>query len=305
MEHDSMPNSADPVLTGDAVRKGLFALGRFLADGRAGTSGTDASEADFGDFSDGLADTLAFLSVKETAGLVSVLTDEKLTAFAVANVSGFFSEKVRSALLLSACRSLSNRRKSDGSRENGLRETARVVSSLLASSRCLSDAADVFVVENVEAGLSFLLSRKDEWHTDIYDLVYILHAVAAAGLFFPDECRRIMSENKPEWAHPGTTALIMDALRSQSLLADASSPLAHEISDFLSRKGRLLAADQNRRKYTATSCLVFRALDDCGFSKDVRDDLAVLISKQGADGLWENSFNTTCLALCCLSRSLA
>ena len=214
-------------------------------------------------------------------------------------------------------RTLLSKQDADGSFENSLRETARAVSSLrkaLSFSEKCGISASFFVraEQAAETGMTFLLENRNEWHNDMYDLVYILPAAAASGYFFPDECAGIISEAaaRKELDHPGTTALMMNAVFEQIRQAKedpaemtklpettkkagtaklpettkkAGTAEIRENSDlipdlctadaekFISEKAEKLMKNGINPACPATSCLILKSLHNCGFSGYVRE----------------------------------
>ncbi len=283
---------------------------------------------------------LSFLSVKELSGFISVLTEiRQQTADPVLG----FGDRIR--YLLMSVRTLLSKQDADGSFENSLRETARAVSSLrkaLSFSEKCGIGASFFVsaAQAAETGMNFLLENRNEWHNDIYDLVYILPAAAASGYFFPDECSRIIygsAEKDP--AAPGTTALMMNAVREQispakereteptkpgkmtepmkpgEMTEPAGTAKTQEdgvfvmnswmadADKFISENAERLMKNSINPAYPATACLILKSLRSCGFSGYVRE----YMKKTGFPDIRQqkdmkkNAFNTICLMIICLN----
>lgn len=242
-------------------------------------------------------------------------------------------------------RTLLSKQDADGSFENSLRETARAVSSLrkaLSFSEKCGIGASFFVsaAQAAETGMNFLLENRNEWHNDIYDLVYILPAAAASGYFFPDECSRIIygsAEKDP--AAPGTTALMMNAVREQispakereteptkpgkmtepmkpgEMTEPAGTAKTQEdgvfvmnswmadADKFISENAERLMKNSINPAYPATACLILKSLRSCGFSGYVRE----YMKKTGFPDIRQqkdmkkNAFNTICLMIICLN----
>ena len=149
--------------------------------------------------------------------------------------------------------------------------------------------------------VSHLLSRKKEWGglDDIYDAAYALAALADAGNFQEEICLDLCESDRPEWQHPGTTALIMTALWKQKNLGLFSEEADFIVFKFISDKADWLISvrEENHWKYTATSCLVLNALALCNRKAEAEKSLPWLLASQKENGSWENDLNTTALSL--------
>ena len=183
-----------------------------------------------------------------------------------------------------------------------IRDTARTVSCLYSVSLNASCGFDHEEMKRAKAvAVSHLLSRKKEWGSldDIYDAAYALSALADAGSFQEEICLDLCESDRPEWQHPGTTALILTALWKQKNLGLFSEEADFMIFKFISEKtNRLISARrENHWKYAATSCLVLNALTLCNQKAEAEKSLPWLLASQKENGSWENDLNTTALSL--------
>lgn len=215
-------------------------------------------------------------------------------------------EMENAALFLASLLSL---QKPDGAFEN-IRETARSTSVLFTIiSKKQIFLTPFFQLENrlqlikdaevaANKSLFYLLSQKERWGDDIYDLVYILSALGDAGIFEPEFCLNLCEQDHPDWNHPGTTALIVTALQKQknlSLFQESEDAL---ISNFIQKKIDWLVSVRENGcwKYTATSNLILHAFILCGQKRQAFASLSWLIQSQKENGSWEDDVNTTALS---------
>lgn len=195
--------------------------------------------------------------------------------------------------------------------ENGsfedLRETARAVSCLSAAHSYLKsnfgnegiekDLKDVLTARN--KAVHFLLTKRENWQSNLYDTVYILAALADADIFEEELSLDLCENDAPNRNHPGTTALILIALQKQKNLGKFNEIADFMIFEFISKKSEwLISAKENGFwKYTATSNLVLQAFVLCNQKHIALESLSWLISSQNENGSWENDLNTTSLSL--------
>lgn len=191
--------------------------------------------------------------------------------------------------------------------ENGsfgdLRETARAVS-------CLSDAYSY--LESHAGGLDnsdlltahgkavhYLLENRGRWGENLYDTVYILPALADAGIFEEELCLELCRKDSPDRQHPGTTALILTALQKQKDLGRFSEAADFMIFEFISEKLRWLVSVRENGfwKYSATSNLILQTFVLCNQKFIAAESLPWLSESQKENGSWENDLNTTSLSL--------
>ena len=232
-------------------------------------------------------------SVKELAHLILLYLEKE--------------DMEKSTSLLTFLLSLQNQ---DGSFGN-LRDTARAGSLLFTiAAKKISLPPFVFQAGNetlsVEAiktaannSLLCLMSQKERWDEDIYDVVYILSALGDAGVFEPAFCLNLCVQDAPERQHPGTTALIITALQKQKNLSQFSASENDVVSEFIQQKTAWLISVQEKDglKYPATGNLVLHALILCGEKKQALKSLFWLLRSQNENGSWENDINTTALSL--------
>lgn len=206
--------------------------------------------------------------------------------------------------------------------ENGsfedLRETARAVSCLSAVYSYFNDKENEKFEENEEYEISetnkndvkeilnarnnavhFLLTERENWSFDLYDTVYILAALADAGIFEEELSLNLCENDAPNRHHPGTTALILTALQKQKNLKKFSEKADFMIFEFISKKSEWLVSVRENGfwKYTATSNLVLQTFVLCNQKHIALESLPWLISSQYENGSWENDLNTTSLSL--------
>ena len=183
-----------------------------------------------------------------------------------------------------------------------IRDTARTVSCLYSVSLNASCGFDQEEMKKAKASaVSRLLSQKKEWGSldDIYNAAYALSALADAESFQEEICLDLCESDRPEWQHPGTTALILTALWKQKNLGLFSEEADSMIFKFISEKANQLISvrRENHWKYTATSCLVLNALILCNQKAEAEKSLPWLLAAQKENGSWENDLNTTALSL--------
>lgn len=191
--------------------------------------------------------------------------------------------------------------------ENGsfgdLRETARAVS-------CLSDAYSFLEIhsggmDNSDLmtargkAIHYLLENRMRWNENLYDAVYILPALADAGIFEEELCLDLCENDSPDRQHPGTTALILTALQKQKNLGKFNEAADFMIFEFISKKlNNLVSAKENGFwKYTATSNLILQTFVLCNQKHIAMESLPWLTKSQKENGSWENDLNTTSLSL--------
>lgn len=191
--------------------------------------------------------------------------------------------------------------------ENGsfgdLRETARAVSCLSAIHSYLEshssglDNSDLLTSRT--KAISHLLEHRGGWNENLYDTIYILSALADAGIFEEELSLDLCENDSPDKHHPGTTALILTALQKQKNLGKFTKAADVMISDFISKKLNYLtdARKDGFWKYTATSNLVLQALILCNQKRIAAESFEWLTRSQKENGSWENDLNTTSLSL--------
>ncbi|MDV0445445.1 hypothetical protein MmiAt1_10240 [Methanimicrococcus sp. At1] len=191
--------------------------------------------------------------------------------------------------------------------ENGsfgdLRETARAVSCLSAAYSYLEshsngmDNSDLFIARG--KAVTYLLAYRENWGDNLYDTVYILPALADAGIFEEDLSLALCENDDSDRQHPGTTALILTALQKQKNLGKFSEEADFMIFEFISEKLKWLTSVRENGfwKYTATSSLVLQAFVLCNQKHVAAESLPWLTASQKENGSWENDLNTTSLSL--------
>ena len=187
-----------------------------------------------------------------------------------------------------------------------IRETARAVSCLCASHSFLESRAEKLDNKDLLAAcgsaVSYLIARPSLWEdvtNDIYDTVYVLSALADAGIFQEKVCLDICENDNPDWRYPGTTALIITALQKQRNLRQFDEKTDLMVFEFISKKIDYLLSVRKDGfwSYPATSCLVLQALLLCNRKCEASQSLPWLLFAQNDNGFWENDLNTTALAL--------
>ncbi|MDV0446509.1 hypothetical protein MsAg5_03500 [Methanosarcinaceae archaeon Ag5] len=219
----------------------------------------------------------------------------------------------RSSVFFPAAAALLNKQQPDGS-FGDIKDTSRAVSCICTVQKQLDQASSYpqirdsyagFDAENLkekiqksaETATQWLLSKKSEWTSDVYDCVYALAAMADAGIF-EKELSLNLCADRPEWKHPGTTALILTALQKQRELRSFSEEEDLEISAFIDRKADWLILERKDGfwNHTATSCLVLAALSRIDNPACVAS-VPWLYLIQEKNGSFENDLNKTCLAV--------
>lgn len=184
-----------------------------------------------------------------------------------------------------------------------LRDTARAVSVLSAAHAYLisrSEGAEYAdLAEARSKAVENLLLRRSEWSDNFYDAVYILAALAEAGIFEEELSLELCEKDGPDRNHPGTTALVLTALQKQKNLGRFGEEADFMLYEFISGKTeRLISARENGFwKYPATSNLVLQALVLCHKKHIAAESLPWLTSSQKENGSWGNDLNTTSLSL--------
>ncbi|WNY29217.1 hypothetical protein MmiEs2_14410 [Methanimicrococcus stummii] len=191
--------------------------------------------------------------------------------------------------------------------ENGsfgdLRETARAISCLSAAYSYLEthsggmDNNDLMTARG--NAISYLLTHRADWSENLYDTVYILAALADAGIFEEELSLDLCENDSPDRQQPGTTALILTALQKQKNLGKFSEAADFMIFEFISEKLKLLVSVRENGfwKYTATSNLVLQAFVLCNQKHIAMESLPWITESQKENGSWENDLNTTSLSL--------
>ncbi|WNY23920.1 hypothetical protein MmiHf6_12440 [Methanimicrococcus hongohii] len=192
----------------------------------------------------------------------------------------------------------------NGSFSNGdLRETARAISCLSAAYSYLEsnssglDNSDLLTARG--NAVQYLLAHRADWGKNLYDTVYILPALADAGIFEEELSLDLCENDSPDRQHPGTTALILTALQKQKNLGKFTEAADFMIFEFISKKLNDLASvrEDGFWKYTATSNLVLQAFVLCNQKHVATESLPWLADSQKENGSWENDLNTTSLSL--------
>ncbi|MDR2944776.1 MAG: hypothetical protein LBU81_06855 [Methanosarcinales archaeon] len=191
--------------------------------------------------------------------------------------------------------------------ENGsfgdLRETARAVSCLSNAYSYLESRAGDFDNSDLLAARSkavhYLLEHRGRWGENLYDTVYILPALADAGIFEEELCLDLCRNDTSNRQHPGTTALILSALQKQKDLGRFNEAADFMIFEFISEKLKWLFSVRENGfwKYPATSNLILQTLILCNQKHIAAESLPWLSESQKENGSWENDLNTTSLSL--------
>ncbi|MDR0767911.1 MAG: hypothetical protein LBE57_05685 [Methanosarcinales archaeon] len=191
--------------------------------------------------------------------------------------------------------------------ENGsfgdLRETSRAVSCLSAVYSYLESYSSGLDSSDLSAArakaVQHLLARRSGWDENLYDTVYVLSALADAGIFEEELSLDLCENDNPDRHHPGTTALIVAALQKQKNLGKFNEAADFMIFEFISKKLSYLTSARKDGfwKYAATSNLVLQAFFLCNQKHAAIESLPWLISSQKENGSWENDLNTTSLSL--------
>ncbi|MDL2261401.1 hypothetical protein LJC08_04125 [Methanimicrococcus sp. OttesenSCG-928-J09] len=191
----------------------------------------------------------------------------------------------------------------NGSFDGDLRETARAISCLSAAYSHLEER--VSGMDNSDLlnargkAVQYLLANREKWGENLYDTVYILPALADAGIFEEELCLDLCENDNPERQHPGTTALILTALQKQKNLGKFNEAADFMIFEFISKKLKwLLSVRENGFwKYTATSNLVLQTFILCNQKHVATESFPWLTESQNENGSWGNDLNTTSLSL--------
>ena len=187
-----------------------------------------------------------------------------------------------------------------------LRDTARAVSSLSAAYSYFESRAPEFdntsVLSARGKAVHKILEQRKFWDgpdSNLYDTVYVLSALADAGVFEEEVCLDLIENDAADRQHPGTTALILTALQKQKNLEHFNEVADFSIFEFISEKSKwLLSVCENGNwKYTATSNLVLQAFVLCNQKHEAQRSLPWLLDSQNENGSWENDLNTTSLSL--------
>ena len=197
--------------------------------------------------------------------------------------------------------------------ENGsfgdLRDTARAVSALSAAYSYFESHAPEFdntpVLSARGKAVHWILEQRkirNDPSSTLYDTVYVLSALADAGIFEEEACLDLCKNDTSDRQHPGTTALILTALQKQKNLGLFNDIADFSIFEFISEESNwLLSVSENGFwKYTATSTLVLQALILCNQKHEAQKSLPWLLNSQKENGSWENDLNTTSLSLLAL-----
>lgn len=192
----------------------------------------------------------------------------------------------------------------NGAFSNGdLRETARAVSCLSAAYSHLEahtgsmDNSDLMNARG--KAVQYLLMNREKWSENLYNTVYILPALADAGIFEEELCLDLCENDSPDRQHPGTTALILTALQKQKNLGKFNEAADFMIFEFISKKLKWLQSVRENGfwKYTATSNLVLQTFVLCNQKHIATESFSWLAETQKENGSWENDLNTTSLSL--------
>lgn len=191
--------------------------------------------------------------------------------------------------------------------ENGsfgdLRETARAVSCLSNAHSYLEshsgglDNSDLLTARG--KAVHYLLEHRGRWGENLYDTVYILPALADAGIFEEELCLDLCRNDTSDRQHPGTTALILTALQKQKDLGRFNEAADFMIFEFISEKLKWLLSvrEDGFWKYSATSNLILQTFVLCNQKYIAAESLPWLSESQKENGSWENDLNTTSLSL--------
>ena len=168
------------------------------------------------------------------------------------------------------------RLKIGGSWNHSLRDTARAASALAAIGIVYPDVSTWMLSEQ----------KGNSWNEEVYDTAYALITLADMGITNERGCSWLVDNYGPAWEHPGTTALILQALISQGRLGDNDTP---DWKEFIrERAGWLLSRRTPGEAWgpIATSNLVMQALLLAGYSRQLEEAKLWLISGMSANGSW-------------------
>ncbi|TGC10934.1 hypothetical protein [Methanolobus halotolerans] len=184
--------------------------------------------------------------------------------------------------------------KEEGHWENSLRDTARAASAL---------AADAIISPDVS---NWMLSKQKDmaWNSDVYDTAYVLTALADMGIHNRKGCLWLIENYGPAWEHPGTTALMINALIKQGKLSKKDSS---GFNRFINERAEWILSkrvEEGAWKNLATSNIVIQALILAGYGNKCGKALQWLLDSMNANGSWgkgKGDINTTALTLITLA----
>jgi len=178
--------------------------------------------------------------------------------------------------------------------DNSLRDTARAASALTSEGIVFSDV------------ISWMLSEQKDgaWNNDVYDTAYVLTALADMGVVSREGCLWLIDNYGASWEHPGTTALIINALKKQDEINKDESSY---FEDFIDERARWMLSKRTEKgawKTPATSNIVMQALINAGYGSELGEYVQWLLDRMNDNGSWgknKGDINTTALTLITLA----
>ena len=168
------------------------------------------------------------------------------------------------------------RLKTEGSWNHSLRDTARAASALAAIGIVYPDVSTWILSEQSDSS----------WNEEVYDTAYALIALADMGIENMNGCSWLVDNYGPAWEHPGTTALILQALSSQGRLGDKDT---YDWNGFIHERARWLLSRRTQEGAwgpIATSNLVMQALLLAGYAAELEREKLWLFSSMNTNGTW-------------------
>ncbi|SFM41651.1 hypothetical protein [Methanolobus profundi] len=169
-----------------------------------------------------------------------------------------------------------------------LRDTSRAVSALALTDMVFPEVGE------------WLLSKRtgSSWNDDVYDTTYALAALGDMGHYDANGCQWLVDNYGPKWEHPGTTALIINALIRQSEAGNVNS-----YASFIDERAKWIISQREMNgawKTLATSNLVIQALILAGYKEVTEGPFNWILSKMNKNCSWgkdNGDINTTSLSL--------
>ncbi|KXS44642.1 hypothetical protein HWN40_11045 [Methanolobus zinderi] len=178
--------------------------------------------------------------------------------------------------------------------ENSLRDTARAASALAPGGTVFSDV------------IAWMLSEQKDmaWNNDVYDTAYVLASLADMGVWNREGCLWLIDNYGASWEHPGTTALIINALKKQDEICEDES---NDLEKFIDERAEWILSERTAEgawKTPATSNIVMQALINTGYCSELGESVQWLLDRMNDNGSWgknEGDINTTALSLITLA----